>query len=79
VIESPEPNPAGRPYRHLAGIDGRKADTPTFPAAGGGTVAVIRALLDASAVPPAVAVTSVERLERESGPAAKLKLIVSRR
>jgi phenylacetate-CoA ligase len=128
VIESPEPNPAGRPYRHLAGIDGRTADTLTFPAAGGGTVAVlplrmgapfarlpevrqfqivhdagglevrlvldpgapadtpervrmavIRALLEAGAVPPAVAVTSVERLERESGPAAKLKLIVSRR
>jgi phenylacetate-CoA ligase len=35
VSESPEPNPAGRPYRHLAGIDGRTADTLTFPAAGG--------------------------------------------
>ena len=41
VIESPEPNPAGRPYRHLAGIDGRTADTLTFPARDGGTVAVL--------------------------------------
>ena len=41
VIESPEPNPAGRPYRHFAGIDGRTADTLTFPARDGGTVAVL--------------------------------------
>jgi phenylacetate-coenzyme A ligase PaaK-like adenylate-forming protein len=89
VIESPEPNPAGRPYRHLAGIDGRTAGglevrlvlDPGAPADTPERVrmAVIRALPEAGAVPPAVAVTSVERLEREFGPAAKLKLIVSRR
>jgi phenylacetate-coenzyme A ligase PaaK-like adenylate-forming protein len=127
VTESPDPNPAGRPYRHLAGIDGRTADTLSFPAAGGGSVAllplrigapfarlpevrqfqvvhergrlevrvvldpaapgdipdrvrsaVIRMLLEAGAVPPDVVVTRVSELEREAGPAAKLKLIVSR-
>jgi phenylacetate-CoA ligase len=127
VIESPEPNPAGRPFRHLAGIDGRTADTLTFAAVGGGTVAVlplrmgapfarlpavrqfqivhepgrleVRLVLDpqapagtpdqvrtavagvleaAGAVPPRIDVTPVAELEREAGPAAKLKLIVSR-
>jgi phenylacetate-CoA ligase len=127
VVESPDPNPAGRPYRHLAAIDGRTADTLTLPAAGGGTVAVlplrmgapfarlpevrqfqvvhepgrlevrlvldpgapddtaervraavIGALLEAGAVPPDVVVTRVPELEREPGPAAKLKLVISR-
>ena len=41
VVESPDPNPAGRPYRHLAAIDGRTADTLTFPARAGGTVSVL--------------------------------------
>jgi phenylacetate-coenzyme A ligase PaaK-like adenylate-forming protein len=41
VVESPEPNPAGRPYRHLAAIDGRTADTLAFPARAGGTVSVL--------------------------------------
>jgi phenylacetate-coenzyme A ligase PaaK-like adenylate-forming protein len=41
VVESPEPNPAGRPYRHLAAIDGRTADTLTFPGRAGGTVSVL--------------------------------------
>jgi len=39
---------------------------------------VIRALLEAGAVPPSVTVTCVAQLEREAGPAGKLKLIVSR-
>jgi phenylacetate-CoA ligase len=127
VTESPDPNPGGRPYRHLAGIDGRTADTLTFPARAGGTVtvlplrigapfarlpqvrqfqivhdpgglevrlvldsraapetpalvrsAVLRVLEDAGAAPPPVTVTPVAELEREPGPAAKLKLIVSR-
>ena len=127
VTESPDPNPAGRPYRHLAGIDGRTADTLTFPASGGGTVAVlplrigapfarltavrqfqivherhrieVRVVLDphapagtpdevraalagaldeAGAVPPRIDVTPVAELEREPGPAAKLKLVISR-
>jgi phenylacetate-coenzyme A ligase PaaK-like adenylate-forming protein len=127
VTESPEPNPAGRPYRHLAGIDGRTADTLTFAARDGGTVALlplrmgapfarlpavrqfqivhepgrleVRLVLDprapagtpdevrvavtaaleaAGAVPPQIVVTPVGELEREPGPAAKLKLIISR-
>jgi phenylacetate-CoA ligase len=127
VTESPEANPAGRPYRHLAGIDGRTADTLTFPGRSGSTVALlplrmgapfarlpevrqfqivhdparleIRVVLDpaaphdtpdrvrgvvlrvldaAGAVPPEVTVTRVRELEREAGPAAKLKLIISR-
>jgi phenylacetate-CoA ligase len=41
VTVSPEPNPAGRPYRHLAAVDGRSADTLTFPARAGGDVAVL--------------------------------------
>jgi phenylacetate-coenzyme A ligase PaaK-like adenylate-forming protein len=127
VVESPDPNPAGRPYRHLASIDGRTADTLAFPGRAGGTVsvlplrlgapfaglpqvrqfqivhepggvevrlvvdpsapretpaivraAVLRVLEEAGAVAPAVVVTPVAELEREPGPAAKLKLIVSR-
>jgi phenylacetate-coenzyme A ligase PaaK-like adenylate-forming protein len=126
-VESPDPNPAGRPYRHLASIDGRTADTLAFPGRAGGTVsvlplrlgapfaglpqvrqfqivhepggvevrlvldpsapretpaivraAVLRVLEEAGAVAPAVVVTPVAELEREPGPAAKLKLIVSR-
>ena len=41
VTVSPEPNPAGRPYRHLAAIEGRTADTLTFPARAGGAVALL--------------------------------------
>jgi phenylacetate-coenzyme A ligase PaaK-like adenylate-forming protein len=127
VVVSSEPNPAGRPYRHLEAIEGRTADTLIFPARGGGEVAVIplrlgapfarlpavrqfqivhaegelevrlvlepggaedttervraavlSALDDAGAVPPAVHVTEVAGLEREPGAAAKLKLVVSR-
>jgi phenylacetate-CoA ligase len=127
VTESPEPNPAGRPYRHLAGIDGRTADTLTFRARDGGTVdvlplrlgapfaglphvhqfqivhepgrlevrlvldpraaqqtpaivreAVQRVLEEAGAEPTPVTVTPVAELEREPGPAAKLKLVISR-
>lgn len=40
--------------------------------------AVLRVLEEAGAVPPPVVVTPVAQLEREPGPAAKLKLIVSR-
>jgi phenylacetate-CoA ligase len=41
VTVSPDPNPAGRPYRHLAAIDGRTADTLRFQARTGGEVAVL--------------------------------------
>ena len=127
VTESPAPNPAGRPYRHLLAIDGRTADTLRFAARDGGEVtmlplrmgapfarlpevrqfqivrelerleirlvldpraaagvpdqvraAVVGMLEEAGAVLPPVAVTPVAELEREAGPAAKLKLIVDR-
>jgi phenylacetate-coenzyme A ligase PaaK-like adenylate-forming protein len=127
VTGSPEPNPAGRPDRCLAGIDGRTADTLVFRRRGGGTVALIplrlgapfarlpavrqfqivhdhdrleiRLVLDpaapagtleqvraavlavldeAGATAPEVTVIAVDELEREAGPAAKLKLIVAR-
>jgi phenylacetate-coenzyme A ligase PaaK-like adenylate-forming protein len=127
VTVSPDPNPAGRPYRHLTAIEGRTADTLTFPTRGGGDVAVlplrlgapfariaavrqfqivhepgrltvrvvlepgapvettsdvrdaiVRVLDDAGAVPPPINVVRVDQLERESGAAAKLKLIVAR-
>jgi phenylacetate-coenzyme A ligase PaaK-like adenylate-forming protein len=35
------PNPTGRPFLHLATIDGRAGDTIRLPAAAGGTVAVL--------------------------------------
>jgi phenylacetate-CoA ligase len=41
VTMAPEPNPAARPWMHVAAIDGRSADTLTFPARGGGEVAVV--------------------------------------
>jgi phenylacetate-coenzyme A ligase PaaK-like adenylate-forming protein len=127
VTVSPDPNPAGRPYRHLSSIDGRSADTLTFPRRGGGEVdviplrlgapfaripavrqfqivhergrleirvvlergapaetpaqvraAVIDALEETGALPPAIDVVPVDQLEREPGTAAKLKLIVAR-
>lgn len=124
VVESPAPNPAGRPYRHLQAIDGRTADALTFPAREGGTVtllplrmgapfarlpevrqfqlvhepgrlavrlvlepgapedtpervrsALLHTLEEAGAVAPPLTVSCVDQLEREPGPAAKLKLI----
>jgi phenylacetate-coenzyme A ligase PaaK-like adenylate-forming protein len=41
VVESPDANPAGRPFRHLQSIDGRTADTLTFPGRDGGTVSML--------------------------------------
>ena len=41
VTVSPEPNPGGRQYRHLEAIEGRTADTLTFPRRGGGEVAIL--------------------------------------
>ncbi len=117
-------NPAGLPYRCLAGIDGRSDDILEFPGASGGSVRVhpyrlrapfanlaelrqyqlvrtpgglqarvvlqadasgetfdrVRAALqgalaEAGAAPVPVEVTPVETIERESGHAAKLKLV----
>jgi phenylacetate-coenzyme A ligase PaaK-like adenylate-forming protein len=41
VTVAAEPNPGGRPYRHLTAIEGRTADTLIFPRRGGGEVAVL--------------------------------------
>jgi len=116
-------NPAGRPFRCLARIEGRAADTLRLAARGGGEVdllpyalsapfahapgvrqyqvrwdgarlevhvvpapgaapdttrlkgALADALRAAGAVPPPIEVRTTERLQREPGPAAKLKLI----
>jgi len=127
VTVSPARNPAGRPYRHLAAIDGRTADTLSFPARDGGRVsviplrlgapfarlagvrqfqivhdpgglevrvaleptapadtcehvaaAVLAVLEETGAVAPPIRVTPFAELEREPGPAAKLKLIIAR-
>lgn len=124
VTVSVGPNPSGRPYRHLAAIEGRSADTLELPAANGGHVhvppyrlgepfgrlpdvrgfqvvwdgralsvqivprrdapagtpervrsALARALAEAGTASVPIAVEPVHELEREPGPAAKLKLI----
>ncbi len=117
-------NPAGLPYRRLAGIDGRSDDILEFPGSAGGSVrvhpyrlrapfaglpevrqyqivrtagglevrvvaqasaaldmpervraAVEEALANAGAAPTPVDVVPVDEIERESGHAAKLKLV----
>jgi phenylacetate-coenzyme A ligase PaaK-like adenylate-forming protein len=120
------PNPAGRPYRTIASIDGRAADTLRLPASSGGEIELLphyltapiartagvqqyqilwdgqrlelcvvlgataspdtttrlgaeltRALGAAGVLNPAIHVRTVAELQREPGPAAKLKLIKS--
>jgi phenylacetate-coenzyme A ligase PaaK-like adenylate-forming protein len=126
VTPAEPPNPAGRPYRCIAAIEGRAADTLRLPARGGGEIDVMPyrlgapfaqtpgvsqyqllwdgtelhvrlvltttaaphtvahvaasisdALTAAGAVAPPIRVQTVTALEREPGPAAKLKLIKS--
>ncbi|HEY6813804.1 MAG TPA: hypothetical protein VI074_14075 [Propionibacteriaceae bacterium] len=55
VIESPMPNPAGRPWRCLLSVDGRTADILYFPGQEGGTVAVHPSVFS-SAIAPVVEV-----------------------
>lgn len=55
VIESPLPNPAGRPWRCLLSVDGRTADILYLPGKEGGTVAVHPSVFS-SAIAPVVEV-----------------------
>ena len=59
---------------HEAGV----LEVRVVGATDGVATAVADALADAGAIVPEIRVTSVTELERESGPAAKLKLIVER-
>jgi phenylacetate-CoA ligase len=51
VIESPLPNPAGRPWRCLLSVDGRTADILYFPKSDGTTVAVHPSVLGSAVAP----------------------------
>lgn len=51
VVESPLPNPAGRPWRCLLSVDGRTADILYFPGKDGGTVAVHPSVLGSAVAP----------------------------
>jgi phenylacetate-coenzyme A ligase PaaK-like adenylate-forming protein len=51
VVESPLPNPAGRPWRCLVSVDGRTADILYFPGNDGGTVAVHPSVLGSAVAP----------------------------
>ena len=51
VVESPLPNPAGRPWRCLLSVDGRTADILYFPGPDGATVAVHPSVLGSAAAP----------------------------
>jgi phenylacetate-coenzyme A ligase PaaK-like adenylate-forming protein len=48
VVESPLPNPAGRPWRCLASVDGRTADILYLPGQHGTTVAVHPSVLSSA-------------------------------
>jgi phenylacetate-coenzyme A ligase PaaK-like adenylate-forming protein len=51
VTESDRPNPAGRPWRCLASVDGRTADILHLPGRGGGTVPVHPSVLGSAVAP----------------------------
>jgi phenylacetate-CoA ligase len=53
VVESPMPNPAGRPWRCLLSVDGRTADILYFHGQGGETVAVHPSVLGSAVAPHA--------------------------
>ena len=88
VTVSPEPNPAGRPYRHIGAIDGRTGDILEFAGRDGGEVNVLPLRIGAPfARIPAVRQFQIVhepkrlavRVVLEPGAAAKLKLIAARR
>jgi phenylacetate-coenzyme A ligase PaaK-like adenylate-forming protein len=51
VVESPLPNPAGRPWRCLLSVDGRTADILYLPGQGGSTVAIHPSVLGSAVAP----------------------------
>jgi phenylacetate-coenzyme A ligase PaaK-like adenylate-forming protein len=51
VVESPLPNPAGRPWRCLVSVDGRTADIIYLPGQDGATVAVHPSVLGSAVAP----------------------------
>ncbi|MGY1625125.1 phenylacetate--CoA ligase family protein [Geodermatophilus sp. SYSU D00965] len=51
VTESPRPNPAGRPWRCLASVDGRTADILHLPGPDGGRVPVHPSVLGSAVAP----------------------------
>ncbi|MGY1706484.1 phenylacetate--CoA ligase family protein [Geodermatophilus sp. SYSU D00697] len=51
VTESPGPNPAGRPWRCLASVDGRTADILHLPGPGGAVVPVHPSVLGSAVAP----------------------------
>jgi phenylacetate-coenzyme A ligase PaaK-like adenylate-forming protein len=51
VVESPLPNPAGRPWRCLLSVDGRTADILYFPGQSGVPVAVHPSVLGSAVAP----------------------------
>ena len=51
VVESPQPNPAGRPWRCLLSVDGRTADILYLPGQSEGTVAVHPSVLGSAVAP----------------------------
>lgn len=53
VVESPLPNPAGRPWRCLLSVDGRTEDILYLLGRGGSTVAVHPSILDSAIAPMA--------------------------
>jgi phenylacetate-CoA ligase len=53
VVESPLPNPAGRPWRCLLSVDGRTEDVLYLLGQGGSTVAVHPSILDSAIAPMA--------------------------
>jgi phenylacetate-coenzyme A ligase PaaK-like adenylate-forming protein len=53
VVESPLPNPAGRPWRCLLSVDGRTADILYLPGREGSTVAIHPSVLGSAVAPVA--------------------------
>jgi phenylacetate-coenzyme A ligase PaaK-like adenylate-forming protein len=85
------PDPSGRPWLRIARVDGRSDDILSVPARGGGEVRVhpfrlrspfarmtqVSAALEEAGADVRVRVALVSAIERESGAAAKVKLIKS--
>jgi phenylacetate-coenzyme A ligase PaaK-like adenylate-forming protein len=71
VVESPLPNPAGRPRRCLLSVDGRTADILYLPGADGATVPVHPSVLGSAVAP----IADVGDLDREPG--GKIRLVRS--